>query len=323
MFESTIAVGGAPQSPRSLAVSVAVHSAAVVLVFAVRFSSVVAFPGVHERVTLIAPVSVARPPKPRIAAPPIKAFHPIAQPHLELPRTPMIAAAPVEIPQPPKVNLPEPARIPIAAMPAMPVIKTAVFTEPKMALPPEPAPKPAVRAAGFESSGSSSMGHTRGTLSAVGSFDSSAAAEGTPAHKASATGGSAGFSSASGGSAPAAPPRAAIRNAAFGEAQAGRSPATPRATASDPITPVEILSKPSPAYTAEARAQKIEGEVLLEMQFSASGEARVLRLIRGLGHGLDESALAAAQGIRFRPARRDGAAVDSSAIVHIVFQLAN
>jgi hypothetical protein len=46
-------------------------------------------------------------------------------------------------------------------------------------------------------------------------------------------------------------------------------------------------------------------------------------VVRGLGHGLDENAVAAAQAIRFRPAARDGAAVDSTALVHIVFQLAN
>jgi len=235
----------------------------------------------------------------------------------------MIAAA-AEIPEPLKLNLPELARFPVPTIPAMPVIQTGVFAEPRTAPPLESAAKPAVRAAGFERADSAFAGHARGKPSAVGSFESASAAEGTPAHRTLPTGGSAGFSAAPGGPAPPAPPRAAIRNAAFGEAQVGRTPAAPsRVPVPDPVTPVEILSKPSPAYTAEARAQKIEGEVLLEIQFSASGEARVLRLIRGLGHGLDESALAAVRAIRFRPARRDGAAVDSSAIVHIVFQLAN
>jgi TonB family protein len=86
--------------------------------------------------------------------------------------------------------------------------------------------------------------------------------------------------------------------------------------------PVEILSKPRPAYSDEARRLKIEGEVLVELLFSASGEARVVSLIRGLGHGLDENALAAAQAIRFRPAKRGEVSVDATAIVHIVFQLA-
>jgi outer membrane biosynthesis protein TonB len=66
----------------------------------------------------------------------------------------------------------------------------------------------------------------------------------------------------------------------------------------------------------------IEGEVLVEALFPALGPARVLRLIRGLGHGLDENAEAAAQSIRFRPATRAGQPVDSTAVVHIVFQIA-
>jgi TonB family protein len=66
----------------------------------------------------------------------------------------------------------------------------------------------------------------------------------------------------------------------------------------------------------------LEGEVLLDVVFTASGQVRVLRVVRGLGHGLDESALRAAQQIRYRPALRDGRPTDSNAVVHIVFALA-
>jgi TonB family protein len=86
--------------------------------------------------------------------------------------------------------------------------------------------------------------------------------------------------------------------------------------------PVEILFKPRPLYTTEARKRQIEGEVLLETVFSASGDVRVLRVLSGLGYGLDESAITAARAMRFRPARREGVAVDAIATVHIVFQLA-
>jgi outer membrane biosynthesis protein TonB len=41
-----------------------------------------------------------------------------------------------------------------------------------------------------------------------------------------------------------------------------------------------------------------------------------------LGHGLDEAAIAAANKMRFKPAQRNGQAMDSAAIVHVVFQLA-
>ena len=87
-------------------------------------------------------------------------------------------------------------------------------------------------------------------------------------------------------------------------------------------TPVEITFKPNPAYTDEARSMKLEGEVLLEVSFSASGTLHVNRVVRGLGHGLDETAIAAANKIRFKPALRGGQPVDSTAIVHVTFQLA-
>lgn len=99
----------------------------------------------------------------------------------------------------------------------------------------------------------------------------------------------------------------------------------PKVVAADtgaPTTPVEITFKPNPVYTAEARSLKLEGEVLLEMSFGANGTLQVNRVVRGLGHGLDEAAIAAAQKIRFKPALRNGQPVDSTAIVHVVFQLA-
>jgi TonB family protein len=87
-------------------------------------------------------------------------------------------------------------------------------------------------------------------------------------------------------------------------------------------TPVEITFKPNPVYTDEARRLKLEGEVLLEVSFSANGTLHVNRVVRGLGHGLDEAAVAAANKIRFKPALRSGQPVDSTAVVHVTFQMA-
>jgi TonB family protein len=92
--------------------------------------------------------------------------------------------------------------------------------------------------------------------------------------------------------------------------------------AGPPTTPVEITFKPSPVYTEEARRLRLEGEVLLEVMFAANGSLTVNRVVRGLGHGLDEAAVAAANKMRFKPALRNGQAVDSTAIVHVVFQIA-
>ena len=89
-----------------------------------------------------------------------------------------------------------------------------------------------------------------------------------------------------------------------------------------PTTSVEITYKPNPVYTDEARAMKLEGEVLLEVMFGANGQLHVNRVVRGLGHGLDEAAIAAANKMRFKPAMRVGTPMDSTAVVHVVFQLA-
>ena len=87
--------------------------------------------------------------------------------------------------------------------------------------------------------------------------------------------------------------------------------------------PVEIVYKPKPVYTDEARKLQLEGEVLLEVMFGANGELHVNRVVRGLGHGLDEAAVTATNKIKFKPAQRNGSAVDSMAIVHVMFQLAS
>jgi len=88
-------------------------------------------------------------------------------------------------------------------------------------------------------------------------------------------------------------------------------------------TQVEIVFKPKPVYTDEARKLKLEGEVLLEVMFGANGELHVNRVVRGLGHGLDEAAVSAAHKIKFKAAQRNGSSVDSTAIVHVTFQLAS
>jgi len=90
-----------------------------------------------------------------------------------------------------------------------------------------------------------------------------------------------------------------------------------------PTVPLEILSKPKPDYTDEGRKLKIDGEVRLEVLFTSNGQIHVIKVLQGLGYGLDEQAVKAAEQIKFKPALHEGRPVDSTAVVHIVFQLAS
>ena len=113
----------------------------------------------------------------------------------------------------------------------------------------------------------------------------------------------------------------AVQQGTF-DVRAADTPKVKQAAAASNARPVEILSVPRPAYTDQARTKKIEGDVLVQVVFTASGQVQVLRVVRGLGYGLDESAEQAARQIRFRPAEEDGRPVDSPAIAHITFELA-
>jgi TonB family protein len=96
----------------------------------------------------------------------------------------------------------------------------------------------------------------------------------------------------------------------------------PIQTAGPPVTPAVVTAKPRPVYTDEARRLRIEGEVVMEVMFPKTGKPQVLRVIEKLGHGLDESAIAAVTKIEFNPAKQAGTPVDSKAIVRVVFKLA-
>ena len=103
------------------------------------------------------------------------------------------------------------------------------------------------------------------------------------------------------------PGRLQVAAAGFADAQlltqsASEAQPHPAVAAFDPV---EILSKPNPVYTEEARRLHVQGEVLLRVVFAASGKLQILGVAEGLGHGLDQAAIQAAQQIEFKPARRN------------------
>jgi TonB family protein len=85
-----------------------------------------------------------------------------------------------------------------------------------------------------------------------------------------------------------------------------------------------VTSFPKPVYTAEARAAHIEGDARVSVRFLATGNIQVLGLVNGLGHGLDQAALTAAQGIHFKPAMdASGQPIDYTETITIHFLLLN
>jgi TonB family protein len=98
--------------------------------------------------------------------------------------------------------------------------------------------------------------------------------------------------------------------------------AAPRAIAEPTSTNLEVLSKPPVQYTSEAKQLRVQGDVVLRVTFSANGRVVIDSIVHSLGHGLDEEARRVAQQIRFRPATRNGQAVDLTTNITITFQLA-
>jgi len=113
-----------------------------------------------------------------------------------------------------------------------------------------------------------------------------------------------------------------VVSSGFGDQTVTDAPKKKVAAGGPADTPVDILEKPKPEYTAEGRSLKLEGDVVIDVVFLSNGTMQVNHVVSGLGHGLDEAAVRAAQRIKFKPAKREGQPVDFPARVRIEFRLA-
>ncbi len=87
------------------------------------------------------------------------------------------------------------------------------------------------------------------------------------------------------------------------------------------IEPPQLVKEVRPLYTDEARRRAVTGDVVLEIVVRRDGTVGDVRVIRALGSGLDQRAVAAVRQWRFTPARRQGAAVDVIVEVAVGFTL--
>jgi len=107
-----------------------------------------------------------------------------------------------------------------------------------------------------------------------------------------------------------------------GGSDGGLGPGSGPHTGRGDVIPPEILAKPNPDYTEDARKSRTEGIVLLEVVIRANGSIDGIRIIKGLGHGLDESTiLTVSTRWKFRPARYRGVPVDYPARIEVTFRL--
>lgn len=82
---------------------------------------------------------------------------------------------------------------------------------------------------------------------------------------------------------------------------------------------LKLKEKPLAKYTENARRKCINGKVLLKVVFGSSGKVGEIEVVKGLPEGLSESAVEAAQKIKFEPAKKDGEKVSVSAKVQYDF----
>jgi TonB family protein len=87
------------------------------------------------------------------------------------------------------------------------------------------------------------------------------------------------------------------------------------------ISAPQAISAPDPDYTEEARRAKKQGTCVLWLIVDAAGHPRDIKVVRGLGLGLDAKALEAVKQWRFQPALKDGKPVDVQISVEVEFHL--
>jgi protein TonB len=87
------------------------------------------------------------------------------------------------------------------------------------------------------------------------------------------------------------------------------------------IQPPRLLNEVKPDYTEDARRRGVEGEVVLEIVVRRDGRVGDVRVLQGLGGGLDQQAIQAVRRWSFAAATRKGRPVDVIVEVAVEFKL--
>jgi TonB family protein len=87
------------------------------------------------------------------------------------------------------------------------------------------------------------------------------------------------------------------------------------------VTAPKILYHPEPDFSETARSRKVQGTVGLNVVIDPTGKVRNMKIVRPLGLGLDDSAVATVGTWRFQPATKDGRPVAVAVHIEVDFHL--
>ncbi len=87
------------------------------------------------------------------------------------------------------------------------------------------------------------------------------------------------------------------------------------------VSPPTVLFAPEPEFSEEARKAKVAGNVLVYLQVDTTGHPTHVRVLRGIGLGLDEKAMEAVRQYKFKPAMENGHPVVVEMNVEVNFQI--
>lgn len=335
---------------RSFGVSAIVNGSIIALLLLFAAAKIHQAQVKREMSVLIVPVEVPKPvekivpPKVKIVAPPMKIMAKLDPPKIETPK-PLI-----EPPKPVKMDTPKPVPLlpppPPKAVAPPPAPKVGLFASAKPTEVANNQTKPSPQTGGFGDpvGAKTNPNSTHSAIAAVGAFNQAPGANsgagaarkgvvqgvgfgsgvvnGVAGGTSKGTVASAGFSNGVVGGTPGGKVGGSIASGGFGSASAGKGVQVASNNAEPAFTPPVVISEPKAQYTSEAEAQHVQGEVTLQVRFLASGQVEVLKVVSGLGHGLDEQAKHVAENIRFKPAQKNGQPVDHVTLIHITFQLA-
>ncbi len=85
--------------------------------------------------------------------------------------------------------------------------------------------------------------------------------------------------------------------------------------------PPKVVHRVEPKYTREALEAKLRGTVLLSAIIGTDGRASDIKVVRGLGMGLDEKAIECLAQWRFTPGTQSGAPIAAKVSIEMNFRL--